>query len=62
MYAFTPIRYHGYVYYIHDWDRYAKVDGWVCRDDHDCIWLDQKLGCNDREFSHDNIKVRKYLL
>ena len=39
------------------WDQYARVDGWVCRSDKDCTWIDQNLGCDDREFDLNSIKV-----
>ena len=34
------------------------MDGWVCRDDKDCTWIDPNLGCDDREFSLHSVNVR----
>lgn len=45
-----------------DWDRYAKKDGWVCRNDDDCTWIDSYLGCDDREFVLSAVKVGEYLI
>jgi len=51
--AFRPnIFYFGGINYgFDDWNRYAQLDGWVCRNDRDCQWIDQFLGCDDREFN-----------
>ena len=40
-----------------EWNEYALKDGWVCRNDLDCNWIDQHLGCDDREFQLVQIKV-----
>lgn len=39
------------------WDRNARKDGWVCRSDEDCEWLDPHLGCDDNEFEMRNVQV-----
>jgi len=49
--AYRPIYYGGHYYNYNNWNSYARVDGWVCRDDRDCTWIDPYLGCDDREFS-----------
>ena len=59
---YTPITWGGHAYYYNDWERYAKVDGWVCRNDLDCSWLDPNLGCNDREFKLSDIMVKSYTI
>ena len=40
-----------------DWNDAALVDGWVCRNDADCTWIDERLGCNDYEFESSTIRV-----
>ena len=40
-----------------EWKDYVEKDGWLCRDDKDCIWYDLSLGCNDRQFNISNVKV-----
>ena len=44
-------------YSFEDWDRNARIDGWVCRADVDCEWIDPNLGCDDREFEIKDIQV-----
>ena len=44
-------------YDFDDWNRDAKVDGWICRNDLDCTWIDRNLGCDDRSFSSSQIRV-----
>ena len=44
-------------YDFDDWNRDAILDGWVCRNDQDCTWIDENLGCNDYEFNLDQIQV-----
>merc|ERR1711894_835084 len=43
-------------YDFDDWNRDAKVDGWICRNDLDCTWIDRNLGCDDRSFSSSQIR------
>jgi len=38
-----------------DWDREARVDGWICRNDQDCSWIDDHLACDDRDFSSSRL-------
>ena len=40
-----------------DWDREARVDGWICRNDQDCNWIDDHLACDDRDFSSSRLNV-----
>ena len=42
---------------FNDWDRHARIDGWVCRNDADCTWIDDNLGCDDRDFEIREINV-----
>lgn len=51
--AFKPKIFHfgGRDYDYNQWYGYSRIDGWVCRNDRDCEWIDQNLGCDDREFS-----------
>jgi len=55
--AFKPsvFHYEGYdndnPYTFNDWDRNAKIDGWVCRTDRDCTWIDPNLECDDKQFT-----------
>ena len=51
------IHYGGRDYDFDDWNEGALIDGWVCRNDADCIWIDERLGCNDNGFELDQIKV-----
>ena len=44
-------------YDFDDWERDARLDGWACRHDQDCAWIDEKLGCNDYGFEPSTIKV-----
>ena len=44
-------------YDFDDWDRDAQIDGWVCRKDEDCTWIDDNLGCDDRDFNLLEITV-----
>ena len=44
-------------YDFDDWDRDAQLDGWACRNDQDCTWIDENLGCNDYEFNLAQIQV-----
>jgi len=50
-FSYRPLYYGGHYYTYNNWNSYARVDGWVCRDDRDCTWIDPNLGCDDREFS-----------
>ena len=40
-----------------DYNRYMRIDGMVCRDDRDCAWLDQNMGCDDRSLRSQPITV-----
>ena len=42
---------------FNDWNSKARLDGLVCRDDTDCMWIDNRLGCDDRGFKRNEIKV-----
>ena len=44
-------------YTFDDWNQNSNLDGWVCRNDLDCDWIDEKLGCDSRNFSLDSIQV-----
>ena len=61
--SFKPFRFGGRDYDYDEWDQYARIDGWVCRNDRDCSWLDPRLGCNDYEFNIDliNVCIKSYL-
>ena len=39
------------------WDRNARIDGWVCRTDRDCQWIDPNLECDDRQFTIGQVRV-----
>ena len=45
------------VNFFEEWDRNAQIDGWVCRADVDCEWIDENLGCDDYEFKIKDIQV-----
>ena len=45
------------VNFFEEWDRNAQIDGWVCRADVDCEWIDVNLGCDDYEFNIKDIQV-----
>lgn len=34
---------------FNDWNKWREIDGFMCRDDNDCKWIDQKLDCQDYE-------------
>ena len=34
---------------FNDWNRWREIDGFMCRDDNDCNWIDQRLFCQDYE-------------
>ena len=51
---FNPNLFNGHDF--NTWDRNARIDGWVCRNDRDCNWLDQHLECEDNGFKLDDIK------
>ena len=44
-------------YSFDDWERNAPIDGWLCRSDTDCEWLDSHLGCDDNEFEMSSVQV-----
>ena len=54
---YKSIHYGGHDYEFDDWNRDALIDGWVCRNDSDCTWIDERLGCNDYGFQLNQIKV-----
>ena len=56
--SFEPFRWDGDDYDFDEWNSYAMVDGWLCRNDLDCSWIDLSLGCNDREFVLNEVTVR----
>ena len=37
-------------YSFEQWRILANKDGWLCRNDRDCSWIDRNLGCDDRGF------------
>ena len=47
--------YNGQQYDFNTWDRNARIDGWVCRNNGDCNWLDKHLQCESRGFRMDDI-------
>ena len=44
-------------YRFEDWERNARLDGWACRTDNDCGWIDSYLGCDDYQFDINSIQV-----
>merc|ERR1712013_966626 len=38
-------------YMFNDWDKWRQADGFMCRDDNDCNWLDEDLRCENYEMS-----------
>ena len=40
------------------WASNSKVDGWVCQNDSDCTWIDNHFGCDDRNFTSSELKVK----
>ena len=57
-FAKAPFYYYsGTTYGFDDWERDAKLDGWICRNDKDCSWIDEHLGCDDRSFYSAKLKV-----
>ena len=49
-------------YDFDEWRGFSKIDGWLCRSDRDCEWMDRNLGCDDREFSINVVNVRKLIV
>jgi len=41
--------YGGHRYGYNDWNRWREIDGFMCRNDNDCNWIDQRLYCQDYE-------------
>ena len=48
-------------YGFNEWNRDAQIDGWVCRNDEDCDWIDDHLGCDDRSFSSAGLNVNFFI-
>ena len=40
---------HGGSWGYNDYNRWREVDGFMCRTDNDCNWIDQRLYCQDYE-------------
>ena len=36
-------------YEFNDWNDWREADGFLCRSDNDCQWIDQRLSCEDYE-------------
>ncbi len=43
----------GYRYGFNDWNRWREVDGFMCRDNNDCNWIDDRLYCQDYELDFE---------
>jgi len=41
--------YGGHHYGYREWNRWREIDGFMCRNDKDCNWIDQRLYCQDYE-------------
>ena len=54
---YKSIHYGGRDYDFDEWNTGALIDGWVCRNDSDCTWIDERLGCNDYGFESNKIEV-----
>ena len=54
---YKSIHYGGRDYDFDEWNNGALIDGWVCRNDSDCTWIDERLGCNDYGFESNKIEV-----
>ena len=54
---FKKIQFDNRVVEFEEWKKFAILDGGVCRNDRDCIWIDPNLGCDDRDFNIDEIEV-----
>ena len=44
-------------YNFEDWNKIAVIDGWVCRNEIDCLWIDDNLGCDARLLKNSEVKV-----
>ena len=42
-----------------DWNDWQQADGFLCRYDSDCQWVDRRLECDDREFNINSVTVRR---
>lgn len=36
-------------YGFNEWNRWREIDGFMCRNDNDCNWIDNRLYCQDYE-------------
>ena len=41
--------YGGHHYNYRQWNNWREIDGFMCRNDKDCNWIDQRLYCQDYE-------------
>ena len=41
--------YGGHRYGYREWNNWREIDGFMCRNDKDCNWIDQRLYCQDYE-------------
>ena len=57
--TFPPgvFHYEGHQYTYQDWGHYARLDGWLCRNDKDCNWIDANLRCNKKDFCVEHAAV-----
>ena len=47
----------GVNYNLAQWRQFSDVDGWFCRNDKDCDWIDPQLGCHDRSFNIQRVNA-----
>ena len=47
----------GVNYNLAQWRQFSDVDGWLCRNDKDCNWIDPHLGCDDRSFNIQRVNA-----
>ena len=47
----------GVNYNLAQWRQFSDVDGWLCRNDKDCDWIDPQLGCHDRSFNIQRVNA-----
>ena len=60
---FSRIRDHGAGSYdFDDWNEWREADGFLCRNDNDCQWMDINLNCEDYELDFSPVVSNSFKL
>ena len=50
-------------YNFNDWNNWREEEGFLCRNDKDCSWIDAKMNCGDYELLFTpNVSITKNFL